>query len=173
MTTTAEWMTKIKGSADELNHWLTRQYIGECIAARRIADLVDKTPEKFQSTVERIAIDEQNHAQWVGRLLVARGIPLPEVTDLGVRYWQPINDKMVDFEHTAAAGHHAESMRLVRIEALSQDQEIAADIRSTFCSILSDERFHAKAFAAMSTPEAIAEMAPHHQAGLTMLGLEI
>jgi len=77
------------------------------------------------------------------------------------------------FEEIAGAGHHAETMRLLRITELANDQEIDADIREVFSNILPDEEFHAKAFAAMSTEDAIEATRELHNIGLEMLGLEI
>jgi rubrerythrin len=64
-------------------------------------------------------------------------------------------------------------MRLIRIRALSEDVEMPDDIRKVFENILPDEEFHAKAFAAMSTEEAIESTGKLHDMGLEMLGLEI
>ena len=80
---------------------------------------------------------------------------------------------MHSFAEIAGAGHHAETMRLLRIQELAADAEIDADIRQVFAQILPDEEFHAKAFAAMSTEDAIEATRELHKLGLDMLGLEV
>lgn len=170
---TQEWLAKVTSSNEELTHWLQRQYIGEITAARRISGLVESSPEKFKKVISRIADDELRHAEWVGELLTSRGIALPQIKDAEIRYWEPILSELDSFEKTAAAGHHAEGMRLVRIRALCESSEIDDDIRGVFQRILPDEEFHEQAFKAMSTDESIAFMRDKHEAGLERLGLEI
>ena len=173
MKTTEQWLSEIKASPEKLTHWLTRQYIGEALAADRIQSLADYTDTRAKPILDKIAADEAKHAEWIGSLLTARGIPLPAPTYDGVRYWKPILENLNTFEEVTAAGHHAEAMRLVRIRALSQDLDIDADIREVFAKILPDEEMHTKAFAAMSTPDAIESTRSLHTAGLEQLGLVI
>lgn len=173
MKTTKQWLTEVKADPAKLTHWLERQYIGEITAAKRIRKLADESPEKFKPVINRIADDEAQHAFWVGELLVTRAIAIPVIDHAEDRYWEPILDNLHTFEEIAGAGHHAETMRLVRIRALAADEEIAEDIRKVFAQILPDEEFHAKAFAAMSTEDAIYSSKVLHEQGLDMLGLEI
>lgn len=170
---TEQWLDKITSSKEELNHWLRRQYIGELTAATRIHKLATEAPEKFKPVLSKIAVDEALHACWVMELLVNRGLALPEIEHAEDRYWKPILSELDTFEKTAAAGHHAEGMRLVRIRALADSEKVDEDIREVFRKILPDEEYHEKAFGAMSNDEAIAEMLGKHEAGLSMLGLEI
>lgn len=173
MKTTKQWLSEIKADPNKLNKWLERQYVGEALAAHRISRLADMVEGRYQAVLMKIANDELMHCQWVQGLLETRGIPLPEVTLDGTRYWEPILDNLHNFDEIAGAGHHAEEMRLVRIRALAADEEIAVDIRQVFTNILPDEEMHAKAFGAMSTPEAIESTRKLHKAGLEVLGLEI
>ena len=174
MKTTQQWLAEIKQSPEKLNHWLQRQYVGEALAAHRIAKLADtQRGTKFEAVLMKIARDELMHCEWVQSLLITRGIDLPDVTIEDTRYWEPILGQLHEFDEIAAAGHHAEAMRLVRIKALADDPEIDTDIRQVFTNILPDEDFHAKAFKAMSTPDALASTQPLHQRGLEILGLEI
>lgn len=174
MKNTQQWLEEIKTDPAKFNHWLERQYVGECLAADRIEKLAELQAEtRFGKVLKKIANDERNHAQWVAELLVNRGITLPEPSMDGTRYWEPILDNLHSFEEIAGAGHHAETMRLIRIRALAEDVEMPDDIRKVFANILPDEEFHAKAFAAMSTEEAIESTGKLHNMGLEMLGLEI
>lgn len=174
MKTTQEWLTEVKSDPAKLRHWLERQYVGEYLAAERIAELAHaERGTRYGKLLESIALDELTHSKWVAELLTARGIELPEVTMEGTRYWEPILDNLYTFAEVAGAGHHAETMRLLRITELANDTEIDADIRDVFAKILPDEQFHAKAFAAMSTEEAIESTRELHNLGLEVLGLEV
>lgn len=170
---TQQWLDKVTSSKSELHHWLERQYIGELTAAKRIRKLADEAPEKFKPVLNRIASDEALHAFWVGELLVNRAITIPAIEHAEDRYWKPILSELDTFEKTAAAGHHAEGMRLVRIRALAESDKVDEDIREVFSRILPDEEFHEKAFGAMTDDQSIEVMRDKHAAGLELLGLEI
>lgn len=170
MKTSQQWLSEIKESPIKLNKWLERQYIGEILAAQRISQLSEEYP-KESKILSKIAADEHLHAIMIGDLLTNRNIALPQVTDEDVRYWKPILGNLHSFEEIAGAGHHAESMRLVRIRLLADDPEIAEDIRLVFRSILKDEEWHSSAFKNLSTPSAIESTKTLHAEGLNMLGL--
>jgi rubrerythrin len=170
---TQEWLDRVTSSNAELQHWLERQYIGEVTAGQRIAKLATEAPAKFAPVLAKIAADEMQHAMWVWELLAIRDIATPKIEHAEDRYWKPILNELDTFEKTAAAGHHAEGMRLVRIRALANSDKVDADIRAVFAKILPDEEYHERAFGAMSTDAAIAEMLDKHEAGLALLGLEV
>lgn len=172
MKTVEQWLSEIKNDPMKQIHWLQRQYLGEFLAAERIQQLADQSTGRHAAVLKKIAQDEQAHTQWVKELLEIRNIDLPTITYDGTRYWEPILGKFKSFEEIAGIGHHAETMRLARIRALADDLEIDEDIRQVFKNILPDEEFHAKAFAAMSTPEAIESTRTLHNAGMELLGLE-
>lgn len=171
--TTQEWLAEIKADPEKLTHWLKRQYIGEALAAQRIQSLAEETENRFGMVLAKIAHDEARHCAWVAELLTSRGIPLPELTYDGTRYWKPILENLHTFSEIAGAGHHAETMRLVRIRALAADPEIDQDIRDVFRNILPDEAMHAKAFEVMSNPAAIEKTKTLHEKGMEVLGLEM
>ncbi len=174
MKTTEQWLEQVISSKADLHHWLQRQYIGEVTAAKRITDLARAAPYKFQKVLFKVAYDELNHAKWVLDLLEARQIPTPKMESPEERYWKPIlGEAEDDFDKTAAAGYHAEGMRLIRIRALAADPRVDQDIRDVFAKILPDEEFHERAFGAIASERAKAIMASKHQEGLDRLGLEI
>ena len=173
MTTTQQWLDRILSSESELHHWLERQFIGELTAAKRIRKLADEAPDKFKPVINRIADDEAQHAFWVGELLIARGIAVPAIEHAEDRYWKPILSELDSFEKTAAAGHHAEGMRLIRIRALASDERVDSDIRQVFAKILPDEEFHERAFGAMTSADQIEATRGLHELGLERLGLEV
>lgn len=90
MKSVQDWISEVKTSPAKFNQWLTRQYIGEMLAAQRIEQLAELVPENKQSVIHRIADDEYLHANWVKGLLEVRCIPLPQVSIEGTRYWEPI-----------------------------------------------------------------------------------
>ena len=172
---TEQWLEKILSSKEELYHWLQRQYVGEVNAARKIHELSEREglTDGERRVLRSIASDESTHANWVFALLQTRGIPLPDLNTGEERYWKPILAEAKTFAEIAAAGHHAEGMRLVRIRALSECEKIDEDIRNVFKKILPDEIFHEKAFGILSSPEAREKMRGKHDEGLALLGLEI
>lgn len=170
---TQQWLDKVLSSEKELHHWLQRQYIGEVTAANRISKLASAAPYKHFKVLSKIASDELEHAKWVLDLLEARSIPIPRIESPEDRYWKPIlSEAEDDFDKTAAAGYHAEGMRLTRIRALAADGRVDQDIRDAFTRILPDEEYHEKAFGAIASERAKAMMANKHQEGLERLGLE-
>lgn len=171
--TSATWWQRTKQDATRLHAWLYDQYRGEVTAAGRIEALRDRycTPEqRAYRILTVIAAQERTHAAWVGELLAARGLPV-EVQAKIDRYWNRVLPGIDDLETGAAVGAHAEAMRLERIEAIARDAEAPADIRAAFAKILPQERFHARAFAALSTPEAMARTIDAHALGREALGL--
>lgn len=180
MSTTAEWLAKILSSKEELHHWLKRQWIGEVGAYYRITNVARKyylnqeLPIGAFDTLQNIAEQEMNHAGWVRDLLETRGLlGQSDIPSGEEKYWKPILGSMESFEEIAAAGHHAEAMRLVRIRALCECEGIDEDIRNVFKRILPEEVFHEAAFKRLSSPEALEKMSGKHQEGLRLLGLEI
>lgn len=172
------WLQSIVADPAKLQHWLQRQYIGEVTAARRIRDLARAAPYQYSKVLYKIAQDELQHSIWVLDLLEARKIPIPRIETAEERYWKPIlgqlaeSDESDEFDNTAAAGYHAEGMRLIRIRAIVADARVDQDIRDVFAKILPDEEFHEKAFGAIASERAKAIMALKHQEGLDRLGLE-
>lgn len=174
MKTTQQWWNEVSADESLMVDWLKDQYHGEVTAEKRIRDLLTQYElnDKVKRLIGKIADDEKQHAEWVKGLLESRGITA-EVLNKEERYWNkvlPAGD--VSFEEMSAIGHHAETMRLERIRVLAEDTK-HPDIAEVFKRILPDELFHAYAFAAMSTPEAIADASDSHKAGLNALGLVI
>ncbi len=173
MQTTQQWLDNVVSDKEALTHWLQRQYIGEVSAATRISKLARNAPYKHFKTLVKISQDELNHASWVLKLLESRQIPIPEIESPESRYWKPVLKAADDFDNTAAAGFHAEGMRLVRIRALVEDSRVDSDIRDVFAKILPDEEFHESAFGAIASERAKLFMSTKHHEGLNRLGLEI
>lgn len=173
MKTVQTWIDEVKAVPAKFDHWLQRQYVGECLAAERIRQLAELVPEKHKTVLHKIAADEAQHAAWVQGLLEVRGIPLPEVTQDGTRYWGPVLEQGLSVQQLLAAGAHAEEMRLHRIRAIAADPEFPEDVRKVFADILPDEEFHARAFAAAAGPAAVSDAEGRHQQGLEALGLEV
>lgn len=169
--TSAQWLQEIKSSPEKIKEWLARQYVGERLAAHRILELVSEAPQEHRQTLATIALDECQHAEWVEDLLVARGIPIPEVGYGKDRYWKEVLGPFMSFDDLAAAGAHAERMRLERISLLAADPDIDADIREVFARILPDEQFHAKAFSQMAPLSALERMSSKHLKGMAAIGL--
>lgn len=175
MKTTAQWWEDVSTSPSKLEDWLKDQYYGEQTAAVRIRGLLDAYPEitaKQRAIINRIADDEEQHAIWVKGLLNTRGIPVIEFhRDKAERYWSKVlSDEPLTFSQICAIGHHAEVMRLDRINLLAADKRFT-DIAEVFGKILPDELFHAKAFCAMSTTADIEAARGRHNDGLNALGL--
>lgn len=173
MKTTAQWWDEVSNDETKMMEWLKAQYHGEVTAADRIEKLIGMPgcSDKHAALLRCIVEDEREHAEWVKGLLEARGIAA-EVLVKDERYWRVVlaEQSSMSFVELCAVGHHAETMRLERIELLAADDRFQ-DIAEVFSKILVDETFHAKAFGAMSTPEAIEQHRAVHQQGRNALGL--
>jgi rubrerythrin len=171
--TSATWWHAIKQRPRRLHAWLYDQYRGEVTASHRIDAIRDAFAEpgsRAHRILSVIAAQERAHAGWVGELLAARGL---EVTVLAKpdRYWRHVAPEITDLATGAAIGAHAERMRLERIETIAADPTAPADLRAVFRRILPQERFHARAFAALATDDALARTAHAHALGRRALGL--
>lgn len=167
------WWQRIKLDDASLRAWLLDQYRGEVTAADRIETLRDLFAEvgsRAYRVLTVIAAQERDHATWVGGLLEARGL-VAEVQAKADRYWRRVLPGVADLATGAAVGAHAERMRLERIETIANDPHAPTDISAVFARILPQERFHARAFAALATPEALARTADAHTLGREALGL--
>lgn len=172
-TTSAAWWARTKADPARLHAWLYDQYRGEVTAASRIEALRDRfaTPGgRAFRLLTVIAAQERDHAAWVGELLTRRGLPA-RVQDKSDRYWKTVLPEIADLATGAAVGAHAETMRLERIAVIAGDPAAPADVRAVFVEILPQERFHARAFASLATPEAMARTAHAHALGRAVLGL--
>jgi hypothetical protein len=171
--TSVAWWERTKTDATRLHAWLYDQYRGEVTAASRIEALRDKFAapgHRAYRLLTVIASQEREHARWVGELLATRGLAV-EVQDKTDRYWRTVVPEIESLETGAAVGAHAETMRLERIEAIAADPTAPSDVRGVFAKILPQERFHARAFASLTTPEAMARTANAHALGRAALGL--
>lgn len=168
---TARWWSKIKKDGKALVAWLRDQYHGEVTAADRIERYcASQAPEQWKSVLETIATQEKMHAVWVGDLLKRRGHD-PQVIEKNERYWEEVVGSVSDFETAAGAAAHAEQMRLERIEVIANDPHGPNDVKNVFKRILRDERFHARAFAAMAGESGMERTKDAHERGLQALGL--
>ena len=172
MRTSAQWWHEVKADPEKLVNWLKRQYHGELTAAERIEKYcLERAPEQWKRILAGIAHDERTHAEWVGRLLLARDIT-PTTLEKEERYWDKTLSGIDSFEKAAAVAAHAENMRLERIRILAtEDDPKFKDIATTFSSILRDEGIHAIAFKRMAGSEALAQTIAAHVAGSEAIGL--
>lgn len=173
MRTSKEWWDETKKSPEKLVNWLKNQYHGEAVASERIKKFILPHMEgKYQFMVERIADDEDRHAQWVGELLKTRGIK-PEILQKEERYWKQVitEDFTTNGNYASAVAAHAEEMRLERIKVIMDDTEFDSDIVNTFKQIYKDELFHAKGFKLIAGDEYYSKASENHAKGLEALGL--
>lgn len=173
MKTSAQWWSETRDNPQRLTSWLHDQYRGEVTASARILGLRDRFTDegtRAYKVLTVIARQERTHAAWVAELLEARGLS-PNVHAGDDRYWRTVLPNLRDLETGAAIGAHAERMRLERIEVIATDPKAPLDIRRVFARILPEEHFHARAFAQLATPEALAATATSHALGREVLGL--
>lgn len=173
MKTVTTWINEVIGSPAKLNSWLSRQYVGEMLAAERIKELVPLVDPRYKSVMNKIANDEAKHAKWVQNLLIRRNISIPEVSYKEDRYWKTVLAGKTDINDLLAVGAHAEEMRLHRIRAIASDYRFDADIREVFSAILPDEERHAKGFAIAAGEVAVKATNKNHELGLKALGLTL
>jgi rubrerythrin len=173
METSEQWWDETKKSPEKLVNWLKNQYHGEAVASERIRQFILPNMEgKYQFMVERIADDEDRHAQWVKALLETRGITA-EILNKEERYWKEVmtDDFTENGNYAAAVAAHAEEMRLERIKVIMEDTEADTDIVNTFKNIYKDELFHAKGFRLIAGDEYYSKASENHAKGLEALGL--
>lgn len=178
MQTSKQWWESVKQDPAKLINWLKNQYHGEVTAAKKIRELFLESGHQLNDSqkalIEHIALEEEIHANWVADLLTSRGIE-PEELQKEERYWNqtlPSSDD-TSIEELAAIAHHAETMRLERIQVICDDEDAPEDIRKVFQRILPMEERHAMWFEILSNEEEIQKALPKHELGLNALGLVI
>lgn len=167
------WWRETRDDAPRFTRWLLDQLRGERTASERILALRDKHAThdtRAHRLLTVIAAQERTHAEWVAELLVARGID-PTIPDAIERYWPHTMAMIDDLETGCAVGAHAERMRLERIEAIAGDPDAPDDVRAVFSKILTEERFHERAFRSLATPDALEKTRDAHELGRAALGL--
>jgi rubrerythrin len=174
MKTTHEWWTETKADEQKLNHWLRRQYVGEMAAVNLLSHLLIRfgyqMSDREWENVHKVMTQEAVHARWVKHLLDARGLkPEPEAS-AERKYWNEVVPAVDSFAKGAAAGYHAEQMRLIRIREIAQDMDAPRDIRETFVKILPHEEWHEEVFSEMMGKTDITEF---HERGLEALNLTL
>ena len=167
------WWLETRDDSAQFRRWLLDQLRGERTASDRILALRDRfateDPRAYK-LLTVIAAQERAHAAWVEELLRGRGIDAsPHNTN--ERYWPHALSAIEDLETGCAVGAHAEKMRLERIEAIVSDPEAPEDVRAVFAKILTQERFHARAFRSLTTNEAMSRTRDAHELGRAALGL--
>ncbi len=174
MKTSKEWWDRVKHDPNLLIRWLRDQYHGEAAAFIRMRKFVEafghQAKWQERKTVEEIARQEGQHAQWIGELLQARGLQ-PYLLAKTERYWEETLKGIDSWDSGCAVAAHAENMRLARIRAIVEDTESPADIRDVFSRILPQEEFHERAFRAFASEAALFTTLGNHLAGAEALGL--
>ncbi len=174
MRTSKEWWERMKADPVAQLRWLRDQYHGEAAAAIRMQKFVDKfgCDAKFneRKTVEEIARQEAEHAEWIGQLLTDRGVE-PHLLMKTERYWEATLKGITSWDTGCAVAAHAEKMRLDRIRVIANDPESPADIRDVFAKILPQEEFHERAFRAFTSEAALFTTLGNHMEGAEALGL--
>ncbi len=171
--TSEQWWDVTRHDDGQLVDWLQKQYHGEVTAADRIRAFAEAYAEPGSHAarlLDIIAGQETDHANWVGDLLVIRGIE-PVVLDKEERYWEETLPKIGDFATGAAVAAHAEHMRLERIRVIADHPETDTDIQRVFDRILPQEVFHERAFASLAGDEAMAATLAAHNQGRQTIGL--
>lgn len=176
MKTTQQWWDEVSNDEEKMIDWLKDQHHGEVTAAKRISEIAArfKLEEWQQKQISQVVADEMKHSIWVGWLLKKRGIGTYDLHK-EERYWNqtlPAVDEIDTFEYFCAVAHHAEVMRLDRIRLLAADKRFD-DIAKTFSDIIVDEKYHAKIFGVMSTPEDIERSRANHKNGMNAIGLVV
>lgn len=179
MKSSQQWWDEVKASPELLINWLKRQYHGERTAhdrMQRVLQLIG--PEGLTYSQRRglvnISHQELQHAEWIGELLLARGVHPTIMSEEDSRYWaEAISDEAVlsDQDKVFAIGAHAELMRLERIKVIAFDGDAPADIREVFSKILPEEVMHESFFRHHCSEEAYLAAAEGHEKGALALGL--
>lgn len=178
MKNSEEWWEEVKCNQFKLLDWLKKQYHGEVTASHRIRQFLNQFQNQAKNvewveTLEKIAVQEEAHAEWIGGLLSVRGVEAKPLANKNPRYWRETLEGIEDWETGCAVGAHAEKMRLERIAVISSDGNAPEDIRQVFQRILPQEEFHERSFRKFSSKEALDKTKCNHNRGRNALGLEI
>lgn len=175
MKTSKQWWDETKADSSKLMHWLKRQYVGEVAAVNLLSELLIKygsqASESEWDNVHKIMCQEATHGKWIKKLLDSRGIKPEDGASMDRRYWAEVKPAVNSFAEGAAAGYHAEHMRLERIRAIAHDENCPvelSDIKKVFQQILPHEEWHEKAFGEMRNGRTLTQ---YHDKGLQSLNL--
>lgn len=171
LRTPQQWWDSVKRDPAAITAWLKNQYHGEATACDRINEFSEKyAPRADKFILDVIARQEAIHADWIGELLLARGVT-PEILDKEERYWDKTLPDIHSWESGCAVAAQAEMMRLERIRVIVEDRDTPEDIRKVFERILPQEEFHERAFFSFTTLEALAKTSANQVKGIEALGL--
>lgn len=172
MRTSVEWWNETKADPAKLIHWLQRQYVGELAAVNLLSELLvtygSQAKPADWNDVHRIMQQEAVHGKWIKELLDVRGILPEDGAKMDRRYWAEVKPAVTSWAEGAAAGYHAENMRLDRIRAIANDPDAPADIRKVFQRILPHEEWHEEVFDRIRQGNTLTR---HHEKGLEALNL--
>lgn len=173
--TSAEWWEGVKSDPEHLAQWLRRQYVGELAAVNLLSELLirfgSQASDREWITVHKVMCQEAQHGRWIKGLMDSRGIAPESDATTDRRYWAEVLPHVNSFAEGCAAGFHAESMRLQRIRAIANDEQVPTelvDIQHVFRNILPDEEWHETAFDEMRNGLTLTR---YHEAGLEALNL--
>ncbi len=168
------WWDELLENPTKQIEWLKKQYHGEVLAGKRIRNIFSqfKMNADDQAIIARVANEEDQHALWLGELLLARGVTPSMLNDHVERYWD--YDKLnaiASVKEAAAIGYHAEVMRLSRIKVIRDHPDSPKDMAETMAKIFKDEVGHVSAFKGLTNPDAIEATRDDHEMGVNALGL--
>lgn len=171
--TSSEWWRCVSESEELTINWLQNQYHSEATAGHRIRRFAEDYAQAGSTAARlllRIASQEDDHAEWVGNLLVNRDVE-PTILNKNQRYWSAVSGCFDSLEHGAAIASHVEHMSLEMIRVITSDSRAPTDVRKVFTKILPQEVFHERAFRSLSTPEIMEATRSIHAVGRSAIGL--
>jgi hypothetical protein len=172
MKTSKQWWNELLVDNDKMIDWLKKQYHGEMMAGTRIREVFAKfdLSDADAKLIEKVALEEDLHAYWIGELLEERGVT-PEMLKHEERYWKHAFAEIDTVEDAAAVGFLAEEMRLRRILTISTCVRSPYDIKQVMKRIYTQELGHVEAFRQLTDADTIIEHMSNHTEGLNALGL--
>jgi hypothetical protein len=175
---TLSWWEKLLNDEGLLLAWLKKLqltewsgYTGNIEANLRWNPRGPRYNSHASAFLKRTASDEQRHSNALALILLERGEE--PVTDSAATrssfYWDEMEKHVTSLETCCAMMYFGEQIAADRFEVLLKHPRTPNDLKGFLRKALPDEAYHAKGFAALAGPEAIAEMARVHTETMTQL----
>ncbi len=170
---TDQWWTRLLKDEAAMNRWLAKLWRTEHGGYADNNDAIARyqmDPESREYKIySKTGDDELIHAGILSMVLSGRSIrPVLEEQPESL-YWNFMNPHIRDIESCSAVFAMGEQLAAVRFRVIAAHPGTPSDIMAFLNKALPDETYHAKAFAALATPEAMKAAYEQHKIAVELL----